>query len=726
MAGKSDKRRQPQSEPDGGSKRRRDYDGPDTSQDNTFFRLLIPRTLAGQFIGKDGNVVKKLRKDSGCHIKLPDPLYGEERMIVISGVHKESEEWSPPQEGLLLSVKKINDIFREEGDDKGVLVIRMLLNPGESGAVIGKGGNVVKSIREKSGALIKIGHRGEGCADPDDCLMQVSGELDAVLAAFRPLSTRIRDAFGGMGTMLSHPPEGPSHGRPSVHSRLDGFPGDMDRGFHNDRGPRGGYDEYRDQEYGGMGRGGPEYGRGMGPPRDIQDDLPPSMGGRIGVGMGSGAAPGGGCEVFTLRVLVPEAAVGSLIGRRGETIKAMRADAGAEIHIGEASKGVGEVPVTITADENDPRMCHAQEGLYMILNHVNMSSPVDNGGKWTVRLVVAHRTLAHLIGKGGRNIRALRADSGADVQVPDKKDLPSCLKKEDGIMQVVGSVNEIRKALEAIIAQLRAVASDGASGGGGGGGNAPMPQPPPRAGGYPSPGFPDQGPPPPRGPPAGGGMPGGGMPGGALERETWPPQQPPQMPPMLDPLEGEGWRMHQQQQQPSPMRPQQAPQQMPSDYSYPQQRAPAAAPPAYGGAPGGGMFSSDTLPGLSGRDFFPSAAPSVLAPLAGVVSTTIRISLPAQVVPAVAGRGGLRLAHVQKMTGAVLRLHDPDEVTLARMLEITGTPEQTQQAQSLVQSLIISSQVPAGMPDAGRPMDGGGRDMAGAGGPPLYGGMMRM
>lgn len=56
------------------------------SQDILTFRLLCPDEKAGGVIGKGGSIVKALQHESGCEIKVLEPVPdSEDRVIIISG-----------------------------------------------------------------------------------------------------------------------------------------------------------------------------------------------------------------------------------------------------------------------------------------------------------------------------------------------------------------------------------------------------------------------------------------------------------------------------------------------------------------------------------------------------------------------------------------------------------------------------------------------------------------
>ncbi|XP_051935421.1 poly(rC)-binding protein 3 isoform X3 [Hippocampus zosterae] len=120
---------------------------------------------------------------------------------------------------------------------------------------------------------------------------------------------------------------------------------------------------------------------------------------------------------LTLRLLMHGKEVGSIIGKKGETVKKMREESGARINISEGSSP--ERIVTITGPTEGifrafSMIAHKfEEDITAAMTNSNVTSnpPV------TLRLVFPGSQCGSLIGKGGSKIKEIRETTGAQVQV---------------------------------------------------------------------------------------------------------------------------------------------------------------------------------------------------------------------------------------------------------------------------------------------------------------------
>uniref|UniRef100_A0A3Q1IEY4 K Homology domain-containing protein n=1 Tax=Anabas testudineus TaxID=64144 RepID=A0A3Q1IEY4_ANATE len=120
---------------------------------------------------------------------------------------------------------------------------------------------------------------------------------------------------------------------------------------------------------------------------------------------------------LTLRLLMHGKEVGSIIGKKGETVKKMREESGARINISEGSSP--ERIVTITGPTEGIFRAFSliaqkfEEDITVAMANSNVTSkpPV------TLRLVFPGSQCGSLIGKGGSKIKEIRETTGAQVQV---------------------------------------------------------------------------------------------------------------------------------------------------------------------------------------------------------------------------------------------------------------------------------------------------------------------
>ncbi|XP_064006106.1 poly(rC)-binding protein 3-like isoform X3 [Pogoniulus pusillus] len=120
---------------------------------------------------------------------------------------------------------------------------------------------------------------------------------------------------------------------------------------------------------------------------------------------------------LTIRLLMHGKEVGSIIGKKGETVKKMREESGARINISEGS--CPERIVTITGPTDAIFKAFSMIALKFEedINASMTNSTVTSKPPVTLRLVVPASQCGSLIGKGGSKIKEIRESTGAQVQV---------------------------------------------------------------------------------------------------------------------------------------------------------------------------------------------------------------------------------------------------------------------------------------------------------------------
>ncbi|XP_033916047.1 poly(rC)-binding protein 3-like isoform X5 [Melopsittacus undulatus] len=129
------------------------------------------------------------------------------------------------------------------------------------------------------------------------------------------------------------------------------------------------------------------------------------------------ATEGGLNVTLTIRLLMHGKEVGSIIGKKGETVKKMREESGARINISEGS--CPERIVTITGPTDAIFKAFSMIALKFEedINASMTNSTVTSKPPVTLRLVVPASQCGSLIGKGGSKIKEIRESTGAQVQV---------------------------------------------------------------------------------------------------------------------------------------------------------------------------------------------------------------------------------------------------------------------------------------------------------------------
>lgn len=177
---------------DEGSKKRNPMEERESNSigpEDTVYRYLCPLRRIGSIIGVGGDIAKQLRTETQAKIRISETIPGcEERVVTIYSASLETNSFE--NDGDLVSAAqdalfRVHDkIIAEESqaddgsEDPMQMTVRLLVPSDQIGCVIGKGGQVVQSIRSETGAQVRIfsSEHLPPCALASDELIQVQEE----------------------------------------------------------------------------------------------------------------------------------------------------------------------------------------------------------------------------------------------------------------------------------------------------------------------------------------------------------------------------------------------------------------------------------------------------------------------------------------------------------------------------------------------------------------------
>jgi len=191
-------------------------------------RFIIPSKFAGQLIGKKGAHINSLRDTYGVQIAIPDSSSSERLCRVMS-------------EDLDSIMECVRDISVKLSPDMctlntrlmdGQTEMRLLVNKGQCGGIIGAKGARIKELREKTGATINM--HGECCPGSTDRILQVGGEPDAVIDTLTQVISHLATLEPPAENQRYEPGTTPS--QPGVHyggikGEGTSHPGQRDSGY---------------------------------------------------------------------------------------------------------------------------------------------------------------------------------------------------------------------------------------------------------------------------------------------------------------------------------------------------------------------------------------------------------------------------------------------------------------------------------------------------------------
>ncbi|XP_075447918.1 poly(rC)-binding protein 2 isoform X2 [Ascaphus truei] len=160
----------------------------------------------------------------------------------------------------------------------------------------------------------------------------------------------------------------------------------------------------------------------------------------------TGVIEGGLNVTLTIRLLMHGKEVGSIIGKKGESVKKMREESGARINISEGN--CPERIITLAGPTNA-----IFKAFSMIIDKLeeDISSSMTNSTASskppvTLRLVVPASQCGSLIGKGGCKIKEIRESTGAQVQVAGDM-LPNSTERAITVAGIPQSIIECVKQI---------------------------------------------------------------------------------------------------------------------------------------------------------------------------------------------------------------------------------------------------------------------------------------
>lgn len=263
---------------------------------DSVFRILIPVVRAGAIIGRHGDQINALRRETGASIKVHEVQAGvDERVVEVKSTDDVASAYCAAQEALL----RVGAALLSEGD---VHTLRVLVPAAQVGGLVGKGGIRIKSIRQETGTDVRVtsGNAGgviggQGAAE----VVEMNGSPVPCLHALKTVSGALQHHGGGGGPLMLSFGQG---GLSPVRSRALG--------------------DMLGEDMGGMGAGAPLSLGGL-----------PTLRGAYG-----GGAPVAG-STSSLRITITKDQVGAVLGHGGSNIQRIRAVSGAKVKLHDAEGG---------------------------------------------------------------------------------------------------------------------------------------------------------------------------------------------------------------------------------------------------------------------------------------------------------------------------------------------------------------------------------------------------
>ncbi|KAM1790321.1 hypothetical protein ACFX12_034404 [Malus domestica] len=352
-------------------------------------------------------------------------------------------------------------------------------------------------------------------------------------------------------------------------------------------------------------------------------------------------------QEVSFRILCANDRIGGVIGRRGSIVRALQNETGASISIAASVAECDERLITVSASENpESRYSPTQKAAVLVFSRSveagiekGRDSSSNKGSPLTARLVIPSSQVGCLLGKGGAIVSEIRKQTGTGIRIIGGDQVPKCALENDEVVQISGDFSNVQDALYNITGRLRDNLFSSTVSNSGRRSSSSMltatdtspygrPRDPALIGFQPSSSV--------------------GVTHGLSHHTT-----------LVQSMDHLG--LSHSLDHPSPPRP-------------------WASQLAAFTDVGRGLTSlkSRTEIGSSGSKS------------AIVTNTTVEIVVPENVIGSVYGENGTNLARLRQISGAKVIVHEPRPGTTDRIIVISGTPDETQAAQSLLHAFILT------------------------------------
>ncbi|KAM0933043.1 putative K domain-containing protein [Dioscorea sansibarensis] len=188
------------------------------------------------------------------------------------------------------------------------------------------------------------------------------------------------------------------------------------------------------------------------------------------------------------RILCPAKRIGSVLGKGGDIINALREETHAKIRVADAIPGFEDRVIIIFSylskesdnNDSDPEPengypaeeereemhpdCPAQDALLKVHDRITADEYIRGGELYEkaerdhedviARILVPNNQVGCLLGKGGTVIQKLRSETRASIRILPAEHLPPCAMRTDELVQISGMPHVVKRALYEISSLL--------------------------------------------------------------------------------------------------------------------------------------------------------------------------------------------------------------------------------------------------------------------------------
>lgn len=633
------------------------------SKGSTVFRLLCPASKTGSVIGKGGNIISQIRQETGAKVRVEETVAGcDERIIVIAGTDKESgiasEQSKDGEETKATEGDNADEHGEDDADKRSALVA--------SDKVTSSAQKALLLVFEKM-----VEGESEICGEDEE-----SNKANAFVVRLLVLSDQVGCVLGKAGSVIKQlSSESGAQIRILPRDKLPACASSSDELLQLS----GGVDAVRkalqsvslqllenpprdNDSANPIGQPSHSFGNPLSrpeaypPPYHFPSQGAPFAAGPRDGGSGAFGRMGPSQDILTFRLICPDEKVGGVIGKGGTIVKALQHESGCEIKVLDGTPDSDDRVIVISGPVHpDDGISAPQDAVLRVQTRIVRASPESKEKTPTAKLIVSSNQIGCLLGKGGAVIAEMRKSTGAYIRILGKDQMPPYASENEEIVQINGEFEAVQEALLQITTRLR---------------NHFFRDAFPSINHPPNPAFPDHGPP---------------FPSYLGRREHSPPGRYSS----FNQFDGVGGLPQHGGFHPHDDRPPFLPNiHRPGFPPHISERIPPSAPwGPQGPMEGGGPLGFPDYPGVPQRRIggFGGGAHHAI-----ITNTTVEVVVPRSVVPAIYGEDGGCLKQIREISDAKITITDPKPGATETLIIISGTPEQTHAAQSLIQAFVIS------------------------------------
>ncbi|CAM8974184.1 unnamed protein product [Rhodiola kirilowii] len=168
-------------------------------------------------------------------------------------------------------------------------------------------------------------------------------------------------------------------------------------------------------------------------------------------------------DEVSFKILCSNDKVGRVLGKGGSIIKALQTGTGATISIGPQVDDCDDRLITVKATENvESQHSEAQKALVLVfcrfgeVSTMKGAEPdIKRGTSVEARLVVPKNHIGCLLGKGGTTISEIRKITGTGMHILKTTEVPKCASDTDQVVQITGEFVKVQDALHHVTSRLR-------------------------------------------------------------------------------------------------------------------------------------------------------------------------------------------------------------------------------------------------------------------------------